>query len=109
MENLEAVTEAWNNPGRKPEYHRMMQRRLLKEWPVLFYALNRLADNERCNPQPEPVKSAMTITTEARDVAVKAVGRALNPGKKFFSLDIAYTATDAALTALGISVEGENE
>lgn len=66
------------------------------------------ADNERCNPQPEPVKSAMTITTEARDVAVKAVGRALNPGKKFFSLDIAYTATDAALTALGISVEGEN-
>ena len=67
------------------------------------------ADNERCNPQPEPVKSAMTITTEARDVAVKAVGRALNPGKKFFSLDIAYTATDAALTALGITVEGEDD
>lgn len=56
----------------------------------------------------ESTKVQMTITSEARDVAVKAEGRALNPGKKFFSLDVAYTATDAALTALGISVEGEN-
>lgn len=39
---LEKVKDAWNNPGRVPGYHRKMQNKLRKEWPVLAAALDRL-------------------------------------------------------------------
>lgn len=36
------VFNAWNYPGRAPGYHRKMQNKLRKEWPVLAAALDRL-------------------------------------------------------------------
>lgn len=73
---------------------------------------------ERCNPQPEPVKSAMTITQEQLEKAARA----------FFEWDTEYhpepkptwdnrteeqtdvwkEGVSTILTTLGISVEGEN-
>lgn len=31
--------QAWNDPGRAPGWHRMMQAKLTREWPVLAKAL----------------------------------------------------------------------
>lgn len=39
---LEEVSSAWNDPGPAPGYHRKMQAKLRKEWPVLAAALDRL-------------------------------------------------------------------
>lgn len=40
--DLIKVRSAWNDPGRAPGYHRKMQNKLRKEWPVLAAALDKL-------------------------------------------------------------------
>jgi len=38
------IFKAWTDPGRVPDYHRGMQRKLRKEWPVLAQALDNLEE-----------------------------------------------------------------
>ena len=40
------VVKAWTDPGPMPGYHRYMQAKLRKEWPVLAEALDVLAAAE---------------------------------------------------------------
>lgn len=40
---VQQVLDAWTVEGRAPDYHRGMQSRLHREWPVLAIALDRLA------------------------------------------------------------------
>ena len=40
------VVKAWTDPGPMPGYHRYMQAKLRKEWPVLAEALDVLASVE---------------------------------------------------------------
>lgn len=39
---VQAVLEAWIDSGINPAYHRAMQMKLRKEWPVLAQALDHL-------------------------------------------------------------------
>lgn len=39
---VQAVIEAWTDPGPYPEYHYRMQASLREQWPTLGYALDRL-------------------------------------------------------------------
>jgi len=41
-ELLNEIRRAWREPGRYPRWHRMWQRRLRDEWPVLAAALDKL-------------------------------------------------------------------
>ena len=43
MSAVEDVVKAWTDPGPMPGYHRHMQAKLRKEWPVLGEALVALA------------------------------------------------------------------
>ena len=43
MSAVEDVVNAWTDPGPMPGYHRHMQAKLRKEWPVLGEALVALA------------------------------------------------------------------
>ena len=43
MSAVEDVVKAWTDPGPVPGYHRYMQAKLRKEWPVLSEALVALA------------------------------------------------------------------
>lgn len=40
--HMQNVVYAWTNEGKHPDYHRMAQRRLRLEWPVLAGALDAL-------------------------------------------------------------------
>ena len=42
-----AVISAWTVPGEHPEWHRMMQRQVSIQMPVLAKALDRLAGTDR--------------------------------------------------------------
>lgn len=44
-----AVAAAWLNAGPMPEYHAMMQDQLRRQWPVLAFAVEQLAEAERSN------------------------------------------------------------
>lgn len=46
MSAIEAVVQAWVNQGPVPGYHRHMQSKLRKEWPVLAKALEALVVEE---------------------------------------------------------------
>lgn len=41
--HLASILNAWTVPGPQPEYHRAMQERLRREWPVLANALDHAA------------------------------------------------------------------
>ena len=43
LEAMRAVRNAWMDAGVAPDHHDMMQRKLLREWPVLARAVRRLA------------------------------------------------------------------
>ena len=43
MSAVEDVVKAWTDPGPMPGYHRHMQAKLRKRWPVLGEALDVLA------------------------------------------------------------------
>ena len=43
MSAVEDVVKAWTDPGPMPGYHRHMQAKLRKQWPVLGEALVALA------------------------------------------------------------------
>lgn len=40
ISTVQAVLDAWTDPGPVPAYHQMMQYRLRTEWPVLAIALD---------------------------------------------------------------------
>lgn len=44
MDIPDTVLKAWTDPGSHPDYHRGMQRKLRKEWPVLAQALDQLEE-----------------------------------------------------------------
>lgn len=46
MSAVDDVVKAWTDPGPVPVYHRYMQAKLRKEWPVLGEALDVLASVE---------------------------------------------------------------
>lgn len=39
---INAVYDAWRDPGPYPEYHKEFQDRLRREWPTLAKALDRM-------------------------------------------------------------------
>ena len=46
MSAVDDVVKAWTDPGPMPGYHRHMQAKLRKQWPVLGEALDVLASVE---------------------------------------------------------------
>lgn len=45
--SVQRVLDAWNNPGIRPDYHAGMKRFLRYNWPVLYHALEGLAEENR--------------------------------------------------------------
>ena len=43
---IERVRRAIKDPGVRPDYHSKQMFRLMHEWPVLFYAVMELIDDE---------------------------------------------------------------
>ena len=42
MPILEALWNAWNNPGRKPQYHERMKDNVRRDMPILAHVLDRV-------------------------------------------------------------------
>jgi hypothetical protein len=48
---MQAIINAWNDPGRSPSHHEAMQRQLLVDWPVLGRAVKTLAEQSSTRKQ----------------------------------------------------------
>jgi hypothetical protein len=42
---IQAIINAWVVSGRNPEYHKHMQNKLRKDWPILVKAIEELVKN----------------------------------------------------------------
>jgi hypothetical protein len=44
-----AVVAAWSNPGPQPETHRKLKQSVIRDWPILARAIERLSRESEAN------------------------------------------------------------